>query len=123
MIANFDRATDGCRQLGREIDLLNLKCAAISLEFDKPAATTAGGGIDIILVRNWRRDVGGAALGRPGVAPQELAGFGVHADDALLEELHVLFHAARVADDNRCVCRFVALRHGALPNHCTALLV
>src|SRR5438876_12373504 len=88
---------------GQEILLFATDAIAI---FDKleqcRASLITGGTEDVIAADDRRRDVRGL-IGDVVIAPEEFTVTGAHADYAAADELHILFHAAGVRNNNRRV--------------------
>ena len=128
IIAHLHDAADRGGQLCGRIDFFDLKRVAsllriVALDLDQSAASFAGGAIDIVAIDQRRGDIGGTAFGGFLVAPQELAGFRIDADDALGQELNILLYSRGLADDDRRIGCLVATWHGAFPDHVARLPV
>src|SRR5437870_1095378 len=108
IIADLHCAADARWELGREINLLDLKPIIFGLEFDEPASTSASAAVDVRVVSYRCRNICRAALGRLVVAPKKFATLRIHADQPLLEKLHVLFRAADVHDNRGSISRLVS---------------
>src|SRR5207244_8192800 len=91
-------------------------------EFDETAAPSRGA-VDVGIVRHRSWDVGRTTLGCLVVAPQEFAGLGLHAHEALIQKLDVLLEAANFDDYGRRKRGLIAARHGPPPNDVACLLV
>src|SRR5262249_48887061 len=108
-VAEQHRAADGVGQAALAVDRLGRHAARAGRQPQQGAEAAVAAVVDGVAADHWRRDVGGAFAGVV-VAPQELAGLGVHADDALLHELDVLPPAAGLDGHHRGIAGLVAAR-------------
>src|SRR5215207_784464 len=122
VIADEHRAADAIREPAREVDLLGRDPAALGLQTDERAPDAEGAAVHVLAAPDGRKILR-RPLGRLFVAPEELARFRVHPDDAFRQELHVLFAASPLYDNRRRVARGVAARDRRLPDDRARLFV
>src|SRR5438477_6912802 len=97
-------------ELVLEVKLLRLDLVAVRRQLNQSAAATVArrGEDPVALDDNRCRAIGGIAAetaAGAAVAPQELAVFRPHPDQAVCQELHVLADAAGLGDDDGGISR------------------
>src|SRR5690606_23005954 len=78
------------------------------------ADPVARGDVNLVALHDGRRDDGDLAL--PGRGPDKLPVLGGHADDLILEELHILSDTVDLCDENGGVFRLAGLQLLGLPD-------
>src|SRR5262249_8673899 len=125
IIPDADESADVAGQGLVEEYLLGREALSLGYELDhgpRAALAAAGGAEHVAVPHDGRRDVG-QAVGRLRVAPEQLAVAGRDADQLARDEVHVLFDAAGLGDDDRRIGGRGSVRDRRLPDDLPALLV